>query len=75
MSSHSTPSRAAHLRAAEQAFTNSAFGADTEAAGSTGAQLSNGWFDSSFELRRGLDVIEWVLPDPAADVEPFTPAQ
>ncbi len=75
MSNHSTSSRAAHLRAAEQAFTNSAFGSNTEAAGSTDAQPYNGWFDSSFELRRGLDVIEWVLPDPAGDVEPFAPAQ
>jgi hypothetical protein len=24
---------------------------------------TNGWYDSSFDLRRGLEVIEWVLPD------------
>jgi hypothetical protein len=74
MSSQSIPPRAAHLRAAGQAITNSAFEADARVA-TGGDKLFNGWFDSSFELRRGLDVIEWVLPDPAADVEPFTPAQ
>lgn len=25
--------------------------------------FSNGWYDSSFDLRRGLEVTEWVLAD------------
>jgi hypothetical protein len=72
MSSHSIPQRAARLRADEQAFTNNAFGADGDTGDSADDMpLCNGWFDSSFELRRGLDVIEWLLPDP----KPLEPPQ
>jgi hypothetical protein len=65
MSDLSIAQRAARLRAAEQAFTNSAFSADGD--GDDEVPPCNGWFDSSFELRRGLEVIEWVLPELAPE--------
>jgi len=64
MSSHFIPQRAQRLRATDDRFKNSAFGPEGDDAGSPeDAPQGNGWFDSSFELRRGLDVIEWVLPE------------
>jgi hypothetical protein len=59
MSSQSISQRAQRCRAAEQAFSNSDFSADGDRADTP---FGNGWFDSSFELRQGLEVIEWMLP-------------
>ena len=73
MPSHSIAQRAARQRAAEQPFTDNAFQRDAHAAGNTEVvRPTNGWFDSSFELRRGLEVIEWVL---GPEVKPAQPAQ
>ena len=63
MSTHSIPQRALHHRAAGQRLVNSDFGPEGVDGSRDDVPPSNGWFDSSFELRRGLDVIEWVLPD------------
>ena len=63
MSSHSIVQRAPRRRCTEQPLRNSAFGPDGDDGNDEGAPISNGWFDSSFELRQGLEVIEWMLPD------------
>lgn len=34
-----------------------------------------GWFDSSFDLRRGLDVLEGWSDDPLAPSQPLPPSQ
>jgi len=63
MASHSIPQRPLRYRATEQPFASGAFGPEADNDSPEDAPLGNGWFDSSFELRRGLEVIEWVLPD------------
>jgi hypothetical protein len=64
MSSHSIPHRPLRYRAtAGQTLTNSAFDPEGDDDSREDMPPSNGWFDSSFELRQGLEVIEWVLPD------------
>jgi hypothetical protein len=63
MPPHPCAQRAPRRRAAsDPPFVNSAIGPDGED-GNDELLHSNGWFDSSFELRQGLDVIEWVLPE------------
>ena len=71
MSSHFIAQSVQRLRATDDPFTNSAFVPEGDDAGSPeDPPLGNGWFDSSFELRRGLDVIEWVLPEVAPGQPP-----